>query len=215
MERQRMIFTVSILSVILSVFFLGVYYFLSQWAFVQSIFNEIYELNPMSHLGLNKSLGIFFGAYILAVFLNLILPHYYILNAVVHRWADQYDTLFWHSVLEQDYRKRLLLVTTTTNKVYVGYVRSMGDPIGDPFVSLVPNLSGYRDPKTHELIITTDYIRVLTSFLEDDNFIEIEESLGVTILKSNILMVSKFNRALFNSFENKLQLEKEPFLDPV
>ncbi len=215
MERQRMIFTVSIWSVVLSIVFLTLYYLLLQWSFAHTIFSALNELNPMTHLGLNKSIGIFFAAYFLAIFLNLLLPYSHVLNAVVHRWADQYDTLFWHSVLERDYRKRLLLVTTTTNKVYVGYVRSIGDPIGDPFVSLVPNLSGYRDPKTHELTITTDYIRVLTSFLQNDNFTEIEESLGVTILKSNILMVSKFNRTLFNSFENKLQLETEPFLDPV
>ena len=126
----------------------------------------------------------------MAIILNLILPHPNILNAVVHRWADQYDTLFWHSVLEQDYRKRMLLITTTKNKVYVGYVRSIGDPI------------------THELVITTDYMSVLVSFLSDDNFTEIEESLGVTILKSNILMVSKFNKTLFNSFENKLHFEE-------
>jgi len=59
LERQRMIFTISIWSVVLSIFFLAAYYLLSQWAFARSIFNVIYEINPLAHLGLNKSLGIF------------------------------------------------------------------------------------------------------------------------------------------------------------
>jgi len=50
------------------------------------------------------------------------------------------------------------MLTTKSNKVYVAYINKISEPIGDSFVTLIPNFSGYRDKETQELIITTDYL---------------------------------------------------------
>ncbi|WP_143537640.1 hypothetical protein [Rubrivirga marina] len=53
-------------------------------------------------------------------------------------------------------------ITMDSGKVYIGYVSAPVDPAQERrYITLIPSVSGYRDPKTHILQLTTDYTQVL------------------------------------------------------
>ena len=62
-------------------------------------------------------------------------------------------------------------VTLKSNKSYVGYVRDSGVTTHrtDPNITLIPMISGYRDPETRELRLTTSYGERIAEFLSKEN----------------------------------------------
>lgn len=62
---------------------------------------------------------------------------------------------------------RNIAITMRNGKVYVGFVLRSFDPAYDrKYLVLLPNISGFRDPRTHELQFTTDYTRVYQELIE-------------------------------------------------
>ena len=68
-------------------------------------------------------------------------------------------------------RNRMVEVTLKSNKSYVGYVRDSGVTTHrtDPNITLIPMISGYRDPETRELRLTTSYGERIAEFLSKGN----------------------------------------------
>lgn len=203
MERQRLIFLVSVVCIVSSSVLIIIVNYIRNFEWGLEFLAFISAQNPIRYAGLNMSLGLFIGPVIVAALLNLLIRTKKALHATVNKYGDQYDKLFWDSMIAPD-REKLLLVTTTKNKVYVSYLSKIDDPIGDPYVTFIPLFSGFRDTDTHRVEFTTDYTGVMEALIEQNLENEIADKFGVTILKSNIFMVSKFNIDLFNSFRNQL-----------
>ncbi|MGS0526153.1 hypothetical protein ACU8V7_14280 [Zobellia nedashkovskayae] len=199
-ERQRLIF-----NSLIAGFFIAIIGF----AFDEILFKSSYlikirtclgYLMPIEYSGLNHSILFFLISYPVSLFLNWILPKKTALTYVVERWGNQMERLFWLSLNHKNDEEKLLMLTTKSNKVYVAYINKISEPIGDSFVTLIPNFSGYRSKETQELIITTDYLDVLEKLVKSNKTSEIDQKLGIVIPKSEILMVSKFDLGVFSDF---------------
>lgn len=201
-ERQRLIFNSLILAFFISI--IGILFdeYILKSSCLIGIRTSMGRVIPIDYSGLNQSILIFIISYPLAKFLNLITSDRYMLNYVVNKWGDEYEKLFWTSLQSKNDEDKLLMITTKTNKVYVGYVNRISEPIGNSHITVIPNFSGYRDKETQEFVFTTDYISVLQHFINTDQESIIDVKMGILIPKSEIVLVSKFNYNVFDRFNN-------------
>ncbi|NHE59949.1 hypothetical protein [Cyclobacterium plantarum] len=199
-ERQRLIFNSSIVAVFIS----GIGFLLD--SVLRNNFFCIREflgqLIPFDYNGFNQSLLIFGISPILAMLLNLTLPKNFLFQLILKSRGDQLERIFWESLKQKEDKNKLLMVTTNNNKVYVGFVNNIQKPIGDNYVGILPYFSGYRDKDTQELVITTDYFSIIDRMVEEGKEKMIDSKIGVTIHKSNILFVSKFDQEVFDRFNS-------------
>ena len=103
------------------------------------------------------------------------------------RWAEKHESRFgW--ILRKSLEERLLVeVSTTSRKAYIGYVRTAAEWERD--VALLPFLSGYRDPTTGRLRITTNYSQLPPQWLEN---------YAVTIAMKEVVSISRFDPKVYN-----------------
>ncbi|MDG4714830.1 hypothetical protein [Winogradskyella marincola] len=209
-ERQRLIFNSSILAFFLSIIGLFIDTYILKSNCLLNFREFLGKLILLEYDGLNQSILIFLLSYPLAKFLNLIISDRWMLNYVVNKWGDEYEKLFWSSLKNEDDADKLMMITTKSNKVYVGYVNRISEPIGNAHITVIPNFSGYRNKETQVFEITTDYISVLTHFINNDQESLIDEKMGILIPKSDIVLVSKFDYRVFDRFNG---VEEEPDME--
>lgn len=94
-----------------------------------------------------------------------------------------------------------LEVSLKSNKCYIGYV--VQSPVQTPYVhhdtactTILPAASGYREPKTRELILTTWYSDFLVSNLDDQNV----NDFTIIIPMSEIISVRVFNFEIYEKY---------------
>ncbi len=207
-ERQRLIFNSSILAVLLSLLILS----LDKYIFKTYLLNcrEFFgKLNPIEYEGLNESILIFLSAYPVAKILNFIGTKKRALSYVVNKWGNDFEKLFWNSLKSKNDEDKLLKVTTKSNKVYVGYVNKISEPIDNSHITIIPNFSGYRDKETQQFNVTTDYLNVLEHYINNGEQKLIDKKMGVIIPIVEIVMVSKFIPEIFDRFNNSEIKETE------
>ncbi len=202
-ERQRLIFNSVIAGLFLSIlgFCIDAILF-QQFGFLLKMRSYAAQLIPFEHAGINQSIGIFLLSYPLARFANLIYSKKKALKYVVEKWGTPQEKFFWNSLNAKQDADKLVMLTTKNNKVYIAYINKISEPIGHSFVSLIPNISGYRDKETQELIITTNYLPILKRIIEEGKKSEIDDKFGIIIPLSEIQMVSKFDFNIFGEFQS-------------
>lgn len=144
-ERQRLIFNSSILAFFISIIGLSIDALILQSAYLINFREYLGNLILIEYEGLNQSILIFCVSYPLAKLLNLIISDRWMLNFVVYKWGDDYEKLFWSSIQNKKDEDKLIMISTRTNKVYVGIVNWISEPIGNSYISIIPHISGYRD----------------------------------------------------------------------
>lgn len=198
-ERQRLVFNSLIFAFILSIIGLLLdEYILKLFPVFR---NYLGYLVPIKYDGIKQSILIFGISYPLAIFLNLILNNKWLFGRVVKIWGDEYEKLFWDSLQYKNDADKLLIVTTSNNKVYVGYVNRISEPINSSHITLIPNFSGYRDKNTQEFFITTNYLSVLEHYITEDEEELIDLKMGILIPRSEIILVSRFSYDIFIRFQ--------------
>ncbi len=91
---------------------------------------------------------------------------------------------------------QLVEVSMRSGKSYVGYVQASGvGTHGEGDVSLIPVWSGYRDVKTKELCITTDYVPVLLASNGDP------EKFLVVVPMDEIVSARTFSPEIYKRFQ--------------
>ena len=92
--------------------------------------------------------------------------------------------------------ERFIEITLRTGKVYIGRaVINKVANIGEPYVSLIPTISGYRDKDTQELEITDYYDAVIA----ETNFVH--KDFQVVILRSEIVSARLFDPDTYLRFQ--------------
>ncbi|MEO4006539.1 hypothetical protein [Flavobacterium sp. CAU 1735] len=94
------------------------------------------------------------------------------------------------------------MITTKSNKVYIGYVTKISEPLGESHIRIIPNFSGYRNKDNLRIDITTIYTDVIKEYIKSNRKKEIDEKLGIIIPVNEILIVSKFDSDIFGRFNN-------------
>ena len=94
-----------------------------------------------------------------------------------------------------------LEISLNSNKCYIGYV--VESPVQTPYAihdaactTILPTASGYREPKTRELILTTWYSDFLASNLDDQNL----DDFTIVIPVSEILSARVFNFEIYEKY---------------
>ncbi|MEZ7506036.1 hypothetical protein [Flavobacterium sp. Arc2] len=209
-DRQRLIFNSLLCSVLLSItaFILDYYILKSEITLFCSkpitdyrtyfsiLTNNIIGKNNIV-FGFKHSILILFISFPLAKFLNLFCSRKFAYDFTIRKFGTQLDRLFWFSLTEKKDEDKLLMITTKSNKVYIGYVNKISEPLGESHIRIIPNFSGYRDKEKLTIDITTKYTDVIKFYVENNKKKEIDEKLGIIIPTSEILIVSKFDADIF------------------
>lgn len=142
-ERQRLIFNSLIAAFFLAIIALLIDNYILKSRCLIEFRDRLISLNPFKDTPyLNFSLFIFIISLPLARLINYIIPTKFSLLYVVERWGNQMEKLFWLSLNHKHDSEKLLMLTTKSNKVYIAYVNKISEPIGDSFVTFIPNFSG-------------------------------------------------------------------------
>ena len=104
------------------------------------------------------------------------------------RWAIQNESRFGWLLRESLEKRRLVEVSTTTGKSYVGWVLH-NDPGGwERDVALLPVLSGYRKRDTRELMLTRNYAVLGVESLRD---------YAVVVSMGQVISICRFDPSVY------------------
>ena len=159
--------------------------------------------------GFKQSLFVLLIAYPLAKLLNLvpIFKEDFSFDYTINKWGNEFDKIIWNSLGEKDDLNKLLMLTTKNNKVYIGHVTKLSEPLENPYLRVIPSLSGYRDKDTQKLNITTNYTDIIQNSSEKENTRDLDNKLGVIIPISEIVIISKFDYQVFGRFSDTEEIE--------
>ena len=98
---------------------------------------------------------------------------------------------------------KLVAVVLISRKVYIGFVTASFDPVNDrDYVQLLPLQSGYREPTTLQLNITTDYSQVYDRIIKNE--IELTSAdindFQVVVPVSEIASINFFDQEAYELF---------------
>lgn len=119
------------------------------------------------------------------------------------------DRIFFYSLL----KKKVVLISLSSRKVYVGIIKSMGEPTEsngtNQEISLMPLMSGYREKDTLNIMFTNNYNyqeSTSESGLKENDFeIVIDSSIIETASLFDFSEYEKIN----TNMESKHEVEKE------
>lgn len=212
-EKQRLIF-----NSLVAAFFIAIIGYLSDHFLLKSDFliyyrnivsNFVTEIIKIEVPGLKHSILFFLISYPLGIFLNCFFWRKFSFAYTVEKWGNQLERLFWFSLNEKNDENKLLMLTTKSNKVYIGYVNKISEPIGETYITIIPNFSGFRNKENLKLEITTKYTDVIEKYVLANNAKEIDNKLGIILPVSEILIVSKFDSEVFGRLNDDSQIEEE------
>jgi len=204
-ETQRLIFH----SVIVGIFLI----FIS--SYINTYILKKYFLNFREFLGkfvlmdvenLNFFILTFLTAPIIGFILNLFIPTNIMMWKVIHKWGDEFEKLYYLSLNEKKFSKRLVMITLENNKVYVGYILRLTKPLLTQQLELIPIISGYRKEDTKKVEFTTPYIKVISELIENEDFDIIDEELLVVLPKDKIVTASRFYPKIYEKFQEETNL---------
>ncbi|MXV17122.1 hypothetical protein [Hufsiella ginkgonis] len=152
--------------------------------------------------GLKHAILFFLISYPLALFFNIFFTRKFSFDYTIERWGTQLEKLFWRSVSEVQEEDKMLMLTTKSNKIYIGIVNKISQPIGEPYISIMPSFSGYRNKETLRLELTTRYTDIRKAYILKDRVNELDEKLGIILPISEILIVSRFDNEIFGWFND-------------
>nr|WP_294930117.1 hypothetical protein [uncultured Flavobacterium sp.] len=218
-EKQRLIF-----NSLVAAFLIAVIGYLFDYIVLKSVYvisyrnaasNLITEITNLKVPGLKHSILFFLISYPLGFVLNLIFWRKFSFAYTVEKWGNQIERLFWFSLNQKQDENKLLMLTTKSNKVYIGYVSKISEPIGETYITIIPNFSGYRNKENLKLEITTNYTDVIERYVLEDRASEIDK-LGIILPVSEILIVSKFDIEIFGRFnENDNEEIQVNYEEPI
>ena len=77
---------------------------------------------------------------------------------------------FERMVLSSLYKEKQILITLSSNKVYLGWAVRASNPTAErKYLRILPLASGFRDSETQELEFTTSYSEILTRIQNQDD----------------------------------------------
>lgn len=166
-------------------------------------------INLENKIGLKQSIVSLIISFPLAKLLNLFFSRKFSFDYTIGKWGNHLERIIWFSITEKNDEDKLLMLTTKNNKVYIGYISRLDQPIGETYLTIIPNLSGYRNKENLKIEITTSYTDVIEKYVIENRESEIGNKLGVIIPISEIMFVSRFDTEIFGRFNEGYAEEKQ------
>ena len=124
---------------------------------------------------------------------NRFYPHEVYARKAIRRWGDFLEILLDRSMTET----AQVAVTLSSGKFYTGYVTASFDPSYDrKYMRLLPMLSGYRNPETKAVVVTTSYVKAYRALGTENPGDQFE----LVIPIASILSANLFDPDLFKMF---------------
>jgi hypothetical protein len=183
-------------------------------AAVPGFYRWWHETIPIPHAGV--SLGALLLALFFCVVLNRFVDRSKQIKRTITEWNDYLEILLQRALDET----RQIAITLTSGKVYIGFVVGSFDPVYDrKYIVLLPTISGYRDPPSHTLILTTDYTAVYQQLIEEDEsrLIRAVDDFQLVMPVSEILSANLFDWRVYDRFNpHKSDKDlKQPAIGPA
>lgn len=121
----------------------------------------------------------------------------------VRKGVDDEDDYFEELIIRSLENAEQVSITLSSGKVYVGLIICGGQHAYDrQFLRILPMASGYRDPETKEMILTTYYAPVYKRlYLDEQNASIAPEDFEVVIPSDSIEIASTFDPTAYALFE--------------
>lgn len=145
-------------------------------------------------------------SYSLAKFLNWIIPTNILMWYVINREGDDFEKLYYESMNTKNHKKRLIMLTTDSDKVYVGYILRISKPLLTQQIEIVPIVSGYRKSETKKVQFTTPYFSTYKKLSTEHGFDFTEGETAIILQKEKIISVSRFYPIVYKEFQEQMQL---------
>jgi hypothetical protein len=211
LTRSRILFE----SILIGVITIGIGFIIR--TVLQNIYPNIipYFLNKLNKVPFEKP--DYFWTFIFSCLLSIIF--FLFLEACILYFYSKNDSVVWAVKKNGDELETLLKnsalngqtiqLTLSNHKVYIGFCEETPIPQKTNYISISPILSGYRDPKTKKLTITTNYFKVIDEFIKD---IEVQEGIelekitlntDIVIKQDEIITAGIYEQEIFDKFNKK------------
>lgn len=166
------------------------------------ISTKIDDVFHFSRPGFKQALVVLIISCPLALLLNKIKYFHldFSFDYTLNKWGNEYEKLIWNTLGESNDLDKLLMLTTKGNKVYIGQVTKLSEPIENTHLRILPSLSGYREKESQKLVITTSYLPIIEKAVQDNIADKLDNKLGVIIPISEIVLLSRFDNQIFEQF---------------
>lgn len=200
LSSERLLFS-SIITGIAIVFIAFIVRVLLDFVFQNSInwiFSFLYGIFPIREEPyLWTSIFSFTITILLTLIINKIIIYRkgksFIVEKAIDDEGDEIEQLFKTSAVTGE----LMQITLTNNKVYIGFTEILNEPKKTNYLKITPVMSGYRDSETKELIITTEYFKVLKIFTSDCPKFDIYD-IDISIKQDEILTAGIYDQNVFD-----------------
>ncbi|MCB0744917.1 MAG: hypothetical protein KDC67_13500 [Ignavibacteriae bacterium] len=128
----------------------------------------------------------------------------YPLVKAIEKEGDEIEQLFKDSAITGE----LMQITLKNDKVYIGFTDILPEPKKTNYLKITPVLSGYRNPITKRLKITTKYFKVLEVYLSDCPKFDIYD-IDISIKQDEILTANIYDQNVFDMFNKKRKKKKK------
>lgn len=158
-SNYRLVFNSAIAGIALGFLSLLTIRVVSEWSWLREPIGIWKSLVPFEYSG--TAAGALLLAPAIALFTNLVCGRDRAAELVIEKHGSALLKLFFLSQQE----KSSVMVTLGSGKVYIGTV-TLSDNLDPTHVTLLPSVSGYRDPDTQEFSLTTTYERIYGAIKE-------------------------------------------------
>lgn len=196
-DRQKLIF---------NSFFAGIVLLCLSWIFTGLVShvlpNDVQWMRDHYPLK-QKYFGTAFCSFLLGVFATEITNRFLDEDRRISRAIDHIGNEF-ERLCESCYRNtELVQITLKNDKVYIGWMKALPIPSHSSFVSILPVYSGYRDKDRKTLDLTTQYLDVYASYVQEGTFLDIRDITTLVIKIDEVVTATKFDDEMYQRFMNK------------
>lgn len=196
LDRQRLLFN----SVLLGIFILLITFFIRSIAerLFPHLIETLYAFLPIKTQ--------FFGTTSCSLVISILFVE--IANLIIKRekairYAIKYIGNELQLLLKSSFKEsKLLQFTLDSGKFYIGWVKELPLPYVSEHVKILPAFSGYRG-EMKELVFTTQYLSVYTTYVEEGAVQTIDElNMDLILTVDSIVTVSYFDIEMYERFNN-------------
>ncbi|MEM7548159.1 MAG: hypothetical protein AAF363_00685 [Bacteroidota bacterium] len=173
--------------------------------FILAVFNAFFaeateKLSSLNPLPLDYS-GVTFLSLLLSVilahFLNMITDEKKAIIRAIDRRGNNLEKILMSS-WENDH---MISISLKSSKIYVGWIVNLPKPTKMEYISVLPAFSGYRDEKTKQVELNTQYLDVYQKLELDDQLANLNEMDFVIVIdEREIISANKFDQNAYSYF---------------
>ena len=205
LSSQRLLFS-SIIAAICVIAFFFLFRAIIDLLFpslIIQLYRILYDVFPIKEV-------LYLWTFVFSFFLTIlftILTNWLIINSkgkafivakAIEEEGDEIEQLFKNSAITGE----LMQITLKNDKIYIGFTDIIPEPKRTNYLKITPVLSGYRNPKTKRLKITTEYFEVLKEYLGDNPKFEIFD-IDISIKQDEILTANIYDQKVFDMLNKK------------